>query len=320
MKTFKTFLAEAIMTGKATDGRTNVQKYLVDNPKALDIDWEFEKSGEVNGMSFMKGQKFKLKSKKVYELDGKPALDTSIGVIPIRFIKKPSGFKAMSAEIIATSELNELVKKATKENNSPVNIKIGKFIVKNVVAASSSHIKGTPKADITFLDENGKEVGFVSHKKAGGAKGFQQYGGITKQSGLKHKEIDDFTAAVYKDAGKSAPKGYAVYREVKDKKLINQSVYGPDYPGSFGRENCHCIGQGSPILVKKGKYYELDFSENIHYNGDIKWAQKGKFLAVFGCTYRSGRKVTSEKGTTKNARAGIYPIAVIQSRKALKEI
>lgn len=319
MKKFKEFvlLTEVAMTGKATDGRTNVQKYLTDNPKAMEIVWELEKDWE----GFPKGTQFKLKSKKAIELDKKPALDTDLGIIPLRFVKKPSGFKAMAAEEMATNALNEEIKKATDANNGPIDIKIGKFVCKDVVAAGSDHIKRDPKADIALIDENGKEVGFISHKKEGGASAFQQYSGISKKAGMKSKEIDSFLDAIYADTGKSASKGYAVYREVKSKVLINQSVYGPDYPGAFGRDNCHCIGQGTPILVKKGKFYVLDFSENIHYNGDVKWAQKGKYLAIFGATMRTGRKVTTNKGnTTKNIRAGIYPMSVIKSRKQLKEI
>ena len=311
-------LNEVAMTGKATDGRPNWQKYVVDNPKALEIDWELNKDGFEH---YTKGTKFKLVSKNIFDVDGKPALDTSIGKVPLRFILKPSGFKAMAAEMMATNELNDEIKKATSENNGPINIKIGPFTVKDVVAAGADHIKGDPKADIALIDSNGKEVGFISHKKEGGASAFQQYSGISKAAGLVNKEIDSFLDALHADAGATAPKAYAVYREVKDKKLINQSVYGPDYPGKFGRENCHCIGLGTPILVKKGATYELDFSENIHYNGDVKWAQKGKYLAVFGATMRANRKITTKDGkTTKNVRAGIYPLSVIKSRKALKEI
>jgi hypothetical protein len=318
MKKFsEIYLNEVAMTGKATDGRPNVQKYVQDNPKALEIDWELEKDWE----NYKKGMNFRLNSKTIFEVDGKPALDTTLGKMPLKYARKPSGFKAMAAEMMATNELNDEIKKATSENNGPITIKIGKFTVKDVVAAGADHIKGDPKADIALIDANGKEVGFISHKKEGGAAAFQQYSGISKAAGMKHKEIDSFLTALNKDAGKIAPKGYAAYREVDSNVLINQSVYGPDYPGAFGRDNCHCIGQGTPILVKNGKVYELDFSENIHYNGDVKWAKKGKYLAVFGATMRSGRKITTKDGkTTKNLRAGIYPISVIKSRKALKEI
>ena len=332
MQTFIGYISEATLVGKSTNGTPNIKKYVIDNPKALTIDYSIEnKKKDVpvydqNGIQTsvtQAGTTFRLLSKKVYDIDGNQALHTSIGYIHIKHVRKPSGFKAMDAEILATSDLDGYIRKAVMANgNKGISVKIGKFTVADVVTASSDHIKGDPKADIALINSSGKEVGFISHKKEGGAKGFSQYGGISIKSGLKHKEIEAFVndlAAVYKtDKPKS---GDAYYRVIKDPRLINASVYGPGYGGAFARDNCHCIGQGNPLLIgKKGKY-TLDFSESIHINGDVKWAKIGKFTAVFGATFRSGRKVMSPKGVeVKNIRAGIYPVAYMNTRRKLKEI
>lgn len=332
MLSFKEYLSEATLTGKSTSGKPNIDKYVVDNPKALEIEYEIEKGkkevpvydkgGAVVGNT-QEGTKFKLKSKKLYEIEGKTALDTSIGFIQINFIRKPSGFKAMDAELKATNELNQLIVAAVRENDGEgITVKIGKFTIKDVVGCDSEGIKGDPKADLALLDSNGKEVGFISHKKEGGAAGFQQYGGVSVKSGLRHKEIESFVDKLAKIYEKEKPKnGDAFYRPLKDKKLINASVYGPDFGGAFGRENVHCIGQGDPILDGKKGVYSLNFSETMHTNGDVSWAGRGKFLAVFGATFRQGRRVVSPKGKeVRNIRAGIYPIAVMQGRRKLQEV
>lgn len=341
---FKEYLSEATLAGKSTNGTLNAVKYVVDNPKAMEIEYEIER-GKKNVPVFEltsagtagspirtveAGQKFKLRSKKLISLDeyypsnrNPFGLDTELGVIPISFVRKPSGFKAMDAEILATNSLDAEIKKAVKENGGKgITVKIGKFTVKDVVAAGSDHIKGDPKADIALIDSRGKEVGFISHKKEGGAKGFSQYGGISMKSGLKHKEIESFIKAIEDHYnGESVKSGDAFFRPLKDPKLINASIYGPNYGGSFGRENVHCIGQGNPILTQNGNVWELDFSETMHVNGDYRFATKGKFTAVFGATYRSGRKVRSASGNeVKNIRAGIYPIAYMETRKRLKEL
>ena len=335
MKSFKQYITEATLSGNSTNGTPNVKKYVIDNPKALKITFEIEKSkkdvpvydGSGDIITTLRaGDKFKLKSKKILDIKGKPAVDTTLGIIPANFVRKPSGFKAMDAEILATNGLDEAINKMVNDNDGKgINIKIGKFVVKDVTKAGSDHIKGDPKADIALINSKGKEVGFISHKKEGGANGFSQFGGITLKSGLKHKEIDSFVNALINEVGKGKAKakatsGDAFYRFLKDKNLICASVYGPEYGSGFSRENCHCIGQGNPILSRKGKIHELDFSESMHINGDYKFATIGKFKAVFGATFRSGRKVTSKKGEVINIRAGIYPVAFMESRRNLKEI
>jgi hypothetical protein len=335
MRTFKNFLIEAPLSGNSTNGTPNVKKYIIDNPKAMQIDFDIVKTNKdvpvyddngdiVSSVKFPTS--FKLKSKRIIEIDGKPAVDTSIGIIPAKFVRKPSGFKAMDAEVFATNTLDGVIKKAVSENGGKgISVKIGKFTIKDVVGAGSDHIKGDPKADIALFSSSGKEVGFISHKKEGGAKGFSQYGGISMKSGLKHKEIESFIQAIennYKSKKvRTALNGDAFFRPIKDPKLINASIYGPEYGSSFSRENCHCIGQGNPILSKKGKVWSLDFSETMHVNGDYRFATKGKFKAVFGATYRSGRKTTSASGNTvQNMRSGIYPIAYMETRKKVKEL
>lgn len=339
----KNFLAEATLSGNSTNGTPNIMKYVVDNPKAMDIEYEIERgkknvpvfemtpAGTAGDIvrSIDAGQKFKLRSKKIINIDeyyptnSAFGLDTNLGIIPARFVRKPSGFKAMDAEIIATNSLDAEIKKAVRENNGKgITLKIGKFTIKDVFSAGSDHIKGDPKADIALMNSNGKEVGFISHKKEGGAKGFSQFGGISLKSGLKHREIDSFVEALAKKyKGGAVSRGDALYRPIKDPKLINASIYGPDFGGPFGRENCHCIGQGNPILTKEGSSWKLDFSETMHVNGDYKFATRGKFLAVFGATYRAGRRITTANGEeVRGVRAGIYPIAYMETRKKLEKI
>jgi hypothetical protein len=330
MLQFKKFINEVVMTGKATDGRSNLQKYVLDNPKALEIEWEIESKKNPaivyddemeETQQVQTGTKFKLKNREVRIVGRTKYLNTTLGWIRLGVIKKPSGFKAMSAEIEQTNRLNQEIQKAISLNgDNPINIKIGKWLLKDIVVADRDRIKRDPKADVALIDINGAEVGFISLKKSGGAKGFSQYSGISIQSGILNKKIDDFIDSVFTDVGKTAKKGYAVYRPIKDKKLINQSIYGPDYGGKFGRENVHCIGQGEPLLIKKKGFHELDFTEHMGLNGDVSWAMTGTFTACFGATFRNGRQMKSKANVVKHCRGGIYPIAYLTSRKQLKEI
>lgn len=324
-------LNEAVLSGKTTAGERAYDVYVTNNPKAMEIKFHiengkkaeaFDENGQVINIVPEKIGFF-LKDRKIYDINGKPALKTELGYIHVNKIRKPTNVKVMNSEIKATNDLAEIIKKFVSENDgNGIDIKIGKYIIKDVTGCSSEHIKGDPKCDIALFNSSGKEVGFISHKKEGGPEVFQQYGGISIKSGIDHKEIDSFINDLIKYSKENpVKKGFAVYREVKDKRLINLSVYGPDYGKAFGRDNVHCIGQGNPIITKKGNYFELDFSSKMHINGDVSWAVTGKYKAVFAATFRNGRQIKNKNNeSAKNVRGGIYPIALIISRKGLQGI
>lgn len=254
---------------------------------------------------------------------------TNYGYIRIGDIRKPTSSRAggMSAEVQALQDFQHQIDQAMEEADGPINLEIGPWTIKGVVQIVQPTERGVgggdPKADFCLVDYDGNYVGFISHKDAGGAKAFQQYGGISKQSGLEHREIDQFVRDLHKYVEQyGVHKGLAVYRPVESKALINEAVYGPMYQsGRFSIENCHCIGQGDPIFRDGGDTFELDFTDAFHLNGDVSWARRGGYEAVFLATKRAGRRVKTAYGEeVRDVRAGIYPIAVAQGRRELTQI
>ena len=76
------------------------------------------------------------------------------------------------------------------------------IFVKDIVEARK--IGGTPKADLALFDSRGNPVFWISHKKAGDASAFQQYSGISAQSGstiYQHTECQNFMRKVVEHLG-----------------------------------------------------------------------------------------------------------------------
>lgn len=267
----------------------------------------------------------------------RPALNiSSLGVVKIgtlQVIAKPASKNVLKAEQEATESLIQLIKDGCNQEGKPITIKVGRYEMKNCVTAGADQIKGDPKADIAIIDNSGVEVGFISHKKEGGAKAFQQYGGISSQAGSVIYN-DDLVKSFVKDLKEEmqlqfgsdrAKSGFSAFRYVPNttqgQNLVSRSVYGPDWRAgsSFGRESVHCIGQGSPILTRQPNgSYVLSFSESTHLANEINWAFSGDYQAVLAVTYRAGRKVQSNGTTLHDVRGGIYPYDFVKSRKKVE--
>lgn len=333
MKSFKSYIKESISSKEVADTLTNLGydvKSVLKSGRRLAVVTDSRSEAIARIMEIFKEQNPDLdKSTRSLNI-------SSLGVVVldsgVEIIAKPASKNVLKAEQEATNSLIGLIEDAVEQSGRPVDIIIGTFKIPKVVTAGSDHIKGDPKADIALMDDAGSEVGFISHKKEGGAKAFQQYGGISPSAGKKiyqNKLVQDFVSDVAElvdertNGNDVAPRGLSVWRYLpKDRegaKLAGMSVYGPEWNNgkSFGRESVHCIGQGAPILTKQSEgVYTLTFSESTHYADDINWAFSGDYQAIFAATYRSGRKVQGNNITIKNMRAGIYPYDFIKNRKA----
>lgn len=197
-----------------------------------------------------------------------------------------------------------------------------KHKMKNVVDIIQP--KGDPKADFVVIDSNGKGVGFISHKKGGGAKAFQQYGGISGRSGLLKygnsnmiNEVDEFIKAAYEHVMREGGKiSYRVYRPVKSSELIRFSVYGNQFNDSeFGIENVNIIGQGNPIIEEYKDGYNLTFDDVVHHNPDVSWAKKGAYQAIFVARHIKERplRCLTCNISIENMRGGIFNIEYLNS-------
>lgn len=264
--------------------------------------------------------------------DQKSLRISSLGIIqvgPTQIIAKPASKNVLKAEQEATESLVKLIKVAVEQEGKPITITIGKYKIENVVSAGTDQIPGDPKADIALINDLKKEVGFISHKKGGGAKAYQQYGGISSKSGktiygnpLVESFVKDLSSYVKNG---SASSGQSFWRYVPNnqtgKNLVGYSVYGPNWkygrPNTFNTNSVHCIGQGSPILTKTAEgMYALTFSETIHTADDLNWAFTGPYKAILAATYRAGRKLENNGVVISNVRGGTYPYDFISSRRA----
>lgn len=92
----------------------------------------------------------------------------------------------------------------------------------------------------------------------------------------------------------------------KDDRLVNLSVYGPDFGKSFSLQHVQLIGQGKPVFTKTASAFKLGFSSHMSLSGDLSHFKNG-YLPVFGATFRSGRGFEFEGKRYDGARLAIYP-------------
>jgi len=340
----------AHLGSKSTDGTPAFKKYITNNPnwsKKKDYVVEnkvqnepvFNAQGKMQG-TVSEGDAIRIDSNKAVKkrfLGDTKQLDYAkikygtgfrkSGFMKISKIRKPSGKKnVMEAEENAIKAINE----SLKEIGHPIICKVkkssgtGYFTFEDVVGCGN--VRGTPKADFTLVDSDGNPVAFVSHKKAGGAKAYQQYSGITPTAGEdihEHPETQKFLSNVIgfiQEERLSNP----MTMKVKSKKLINMAIYGPDYStrkNSFGIDHCHFIGQGDPIFTqdkKNPEIYYLTFSDNTHTSGDTNF--KGDYEPTFLATFRAGRGFDYDGKKYRGARVMIAPRILGKGRTGLLEI
>lgn len=140
-----------------------------------------------------------------------------------------------------------------KETVPFIYVKIGK---KTEKVASIESTPGTPKSDFHFMDETGKEVFWISHKKGRKANDFQQYGGMPELKFTNSKDMMAFVDAVRKELGdqKRFPMKTAFARKVKDPAIISMTLYGKEFKRgkADSRQNIDVLFQGFMDFKKRG--------------------------------------------------------------------
>ena len=205
------------------------------------------------------------------------------------------------------------------------------------------------KADIVMKDARGNALMYISHKKAGGAGAFQQYGGVSKKAGNRtnanliydDSEVQQYLNdlyTLYEDAtmGVNSYEGNPfdrsgrittgrIYRFVNSPTLIARSVFGPDYGGSFGIDNVHFIAQGDfrfrPYIDEEGDInFKMSFSERYEINGDIEDFSTGRlenpYRAVFVSRSEGGKNTETPRGTLRGIRTGIFNVNYLSGTAA----
>ena len=205
------------------------------------------------------------------------------------------------------------------------------------------------KADIVMKDARGNPLMYISHKKAGGAGAFQQYGGVSKKAGNRtnanliydDSEVQQYLNdlyTLYEDAtmGVNSYEGNPfdrsgrittgrIYRFVNSPTLIARSVFGPDYGRSFGIDNVHFIAQGDfrfrPYIDEEGDInFKMSFSERYEINGDIEDFSEGRlenpYRAVFVSRSEGGKNTETPRGTLRGIRTGIFNVNYLSGTAA----
>jgi len=334
----------ATLSGKTTSGQSAWDKYVAKNPKSGDIEFIIENKMEASVLDTGgKNVLFTLKEKTPFKITSntlktignvkfaKVRYKNKDGYIPINRIRKPTNTDVLKEEAIALDKLDGLIEDIVKQ--------VGPFelvikgdpknkVYKNITGARNVTEKvlgREAKSDFNIVSSKGDEI-FISHKKAGRAEAFQQYGGVSSQAGTKiqnHIEVYNYLRRLInyiEDNRLTTP----IYSKIMDDTLINMAVFGHDF-GSFqyGIDNVTIIGQGEAIIKpvsNKENRFELDFSHHLVHNGDASEFKKGDYQAVLGATYRAGRGFDVDGKRYNGARVGIYPAKLIVNRGGATEI
>ena len=337
----------ADLASKATDGRLSFIKYVTENPRFSEVEYEIEKGKRTpvytkkgsgltaSAKTLTEGTKLKITDKKMFEIGGMKlaqiASGTLKGYIPINTIRKPTGGNGTQYEDQVVDAINAYIKKAGGKIN--IKIKGSTKVYKDMCYAvkvdtnikRAAGVQGDPKADIIICKDKKLPMAegsiYISHKKEGGPEAFQQYGGLSEQAGLEianHPLVQKFLGKVADAIGNGNQLPHPVMAYFNDTKLMNMSIYGPDYGKAFSLQHTQLIGQGNPTFKEVGANVELSFSSHMSLSGDLSHF-KGGYLPVFGATFRAGRGFNYKNKRYDGARVAIYPHKLMATRGGLVE-
>jgi len=337
----------AVLSSQTTDKQLSFTKYVTNNKRLKDIDFEIDKGLEAvlytkSGITYAvsdapnlkPGEKFKITDTKLYDPMklklAKVAYKNRTYFAQISKIRKPTGGNGTQYEDEVVDSLNSYIKDAggvvtfvlKGDNRLYRDMRYAVKVDSRI--KSSGGVKGDPKADIIICADiknpTAKGSIYISHKKEGGPEAFQQYGGLSKQAGehiFNHPLTQKFLKAA---AGNITGDKLTspLMMTFDDKELSNLSIYGPEYGKAFSLQNTQLIGQGSPRYDYSASkdITTLDFSSHMSLNGDLSHFVGG-YEPVFGATYRAGRGFDFEGKRYSGARVALYPKNLMQTRSKL---
>ena len=356
------------LSGKSTNGTPNWDKYVVNNnyeqvtytieTQALFFKKQTNNKAEHVWAQLAPGTKLSITNSRTVNisasrdtgvtraLTSQPAASVQIGnkkgYVLINKIKKPT--KAPDSVekrtiSMAQTDLDNLKSKAGvgKKRVSGVDIEVDGFgLITDVATVEKvpERVNGREaKADIVLKNSKGTRLIYISHKAAGGAKAFQQYGGISETAGTKempalvynNPEVQKFLNDLYSlyqssldgTGNKMNPfekgklKEARLYRPITDTQLINQSVFGPGFGGPSGIDNVDVIAQGpfkfKPVMNPYGDIIiTLSWDHFDYRGGDINEFNSGKYQALLVSRSASDRRTKTPQGDIPGVRTGIF--------------
>lgn len=339
----------ADLASTTTDRRLAFTKYVTDNKRFREIEFEVEKGREthlynmegvpVSKITYKSGTKFHI-TQPMLLVKGKDRfayvkLGNLHGFIPIKNIRKPTGGNGTQYEDEVVDGINNYILEA----GGVVNLKLAgdtkiytnltRAVKVDAAIKRAGNVKGDPKADIIICRDPKKPLApgsiYISHKKEGGPEAFQQYGGLSEQAGLliytnplTQKFLNEVSIAL--KMGELSALPYPIMGTFNDTYLANMSIYGPEYGKAFSLQHTQIIGQGKPAFkLIRDELYELRFTSHMSLSGDLSHF-KGGYAPVFGATFRAGRGFLYKGKRYNGARVGIYPQKLMATRSNLKVI
>jgi hypothetical protein len=221
--------------------------------------------------------------------------------IPLSALLKTVDFGGLASdhaekhEVSAIASLNDQI----EEQGGFVLLRTGRGVVE---VTRFEKTTGFPKSDFHGLDEQGKEVFWISHKAGKSPRDFGQFSGMSSQAGLnihQHPEVQEFADAVRLEFPDGFPRATTVGRPIDDTTLMSLAMFGKDFGGPFGSFNVNVLVQGDPILAPVGSEFEILGTGNTFMNSDIP---EPSYLPTLMAMF----KPRSDFGIP-NARFSIYP-------------
>ena len=187
-------------------------------------------------------------------------------------------------------------------------LKVGSVTIPNCVGAMGAPgASSDPKADIVFLYyKNGKDLritGFTSLKEGSTPKDFQQWGGL---SGYRdHEEVKKYVKDLEDQYPNGAPSGKNIGREIDDRSLKIEAIYGPLYAkGRYNSDSVQLIVQGQPISLSGNDVKVLKVEGSIHSDDEMDDLLNGPARPVF-----MARKGDRSDFGVPGTRIFVYPKA-----------
>ena len=337
----------AVLSSKSTGNILSWDKYVKNNSKWKELTLQVEnkltavflKSDKTSTHKILtESTKMKLLSNQSTLISGRQYAKVKVGsldgFVPLNSIRKPTKTNVMEAEEAAITDLNKLIQNLIPQIG-PIKIctPLGNFENITGVRNVTEKVLGREaKADFIMVSDK-KDLIYISHKKEGGPEAYQQYGGLSPISGTvtnpfliyNDPEVKNFMRKVtgYIENNRLTQ---PVYSYVKNKILINRSIYGPSYQPhgtTYGIDNVHMIAQGRPKLVPmktEEACFTLSWSSHFSYNGDLSHFESSGYKAVFAATFRNGRGFDVDGNRYNGARLGIYPAALVINRSNAIEV
>lgn len=218
---------------------------------------------------------------------------------------KGAGSGTAAEDRYLTEFRNAIQKEMIERKKNYLLVKInGRTIHVSDIISTPQTTKRAPKADFSLLDENGKQVGWISHKAGSKPTDFQQYGGLSDDAFTSNTEVKKFMTDLIKLYPKGLAKGVSVMRKCKNKDVILKSVFGTDYGKAPGIQNVDEFHQGSMKLAKSGQSYTI-VSTHKGTNGEIP--SGGGYDCIYFARYTSDRGANVAGKFIANARLGVFP-------------